>query len=54
MKNVYEQMEDINARANIAAFIQKQALPYEAKKIAAKQRVLEYYHETFRSVVWTA
>lgn len=27
MKNVYEQMEDINARANIAAFLQKQALP---------------------------
>lgn len=45
MKNVYEQMEDIHAKENIAAFLQKQALPYEAKKIAAKQRVLEYYHE---------
>ena len=45
MKNVYEQMEDIHAKENIAAFLQKQALPYEAKKTAAKQRVLEYYHE---------
>lgn len=45
MKNVYEQMEEQNARENVAAFLQKQALPYEAKKTAAKQRVLEYYHE---------
>jgi parvulin-like peptidyl-prolyl isomerase len=45
VKNVYEQMEEQNARENVAAFLQKQALPYEAKKTAAKQRVLEYYHE---------
>ena len=30
VKNVYEQMEDIHAKENIAAFLQKQALPYEA------------------------
>ena len=45
MKNVYELMEESNAQENISAMKQKQALPYEAKKIAAKQRVLEYYHE---------
>lgn len=45
MKNVYELMAESNAQENVSAMKQKQALPYELKVRAAKQRVLEYYHE---------
>ena len=45
MKNVVERMKENNTDWKIAMFKQKQALPFEAKKVYAAQRGREFYEK---------